>query len=76
MDIALGIDTSCYTTSVAALDLDGGLAADFRIPLAVKPGGRGLSQSEMLFQHAVREEHGRSHDHRRRQKRKRDKKCG
>lgn len=51
MDIALGIDTSCYTTSVAALDLDGGLAADFRIPLAVKPGGRGLSQSEMLFQH-------------------------
>lgn len=51
MDIVLGIDTSCYTSSVAALDLDGGLAADFRIPLSVKPGGRGLSQSEMLFQH-------------------------
>ena len=51
MDVVLGIDTSCYTSSVAALDLDGGLAADFRIPLAVKPGGRGLSQSEMVFQH-------------------------
>ena len=51
MDVVVGIDTSCYTTSLAALDLEGELAADFRIPLAVKPGGRGLSQSEMVFQH-------------------------
>lgn len=51
MDVVLGIDTSCYTTSVAALDTEGGLTADLRIPLVVKPGGRGLSQSEMVFQH-------------------------
>ena len=51
MDVVLGMDTSCYTSSVAALDLEGELAADFRIPLKVKPGGCGLSQSEMVFQH-------------------------
>ena len=51
MEVILGVDTSCYTTSLAALDPDGILVADFRIPLVVKPGGRGLSQSEMVFQH-------------------------
>lgn len=51
MEVALGIDTSCYTTSVAALDMKGRLVSEIRIPLAVKPGGRGLSQSEMVFQH-------------------------
>lgn len=51
MDVSVGIDTSCYTTSVAALDLKGNLLADARIPLAVKSGNRGLSQSEMVFQH-------------------------
>ena len=51
MDISLGIDTSCYTTSVAALDGAGRLVAEARIPLAVKPGGKGLAQSEMVFQH-------------------------
>ena len=47
----LGIDTSCYTTSVAVLNETGHLIADCRRLLAVKPGGRGLSQSEMVFQH-------------------------
>lgn len=51
MDVALGIDTSCYTTSVATIDLNGRLIAESRIPLEVKSGGRGLAQSEMIFQH-------------------------
>ncbi len=51
MKFALGIDTSCYTTSVALMGEDGSLVADERRPLAVKPGGRGLAQSEMIFQH-------------------------
>lgn len=51
MEITIGIDTSCYTTSVAALDPAGNLLADARVPLTVKPGDRGLAQSEMVFQH-------------------------
>ncbi len=51
MQISIGLDTSCYTTSVAAMDLGGCLMADARIPLQVKPGGKGLAQSEMIFQH-------------------------
>lgn len=47
----LGIDTSCYTTSLAAVDADGRLLADERQILTVKPGRRGLAQSEMVFQH-------------------------
>jgi N6-L-threonylcarbamoyladenine synthase len=51
MKLVLGIDTSCYTTSIAFLGEDGALMADERRPLAVKAGGRGLAQSEMVFQH-------------------------
>ena len=51
MELAIGIDTSCYTTSVAAMDGAGRILADVRIPLQVKPGGKGLAQSEMVFQH-------------------------
>lgn len=51
MRLVLGIDTSCYTTSVALLAEDGTLVADERRPLAVRPGGRGLAQSEMVYQH-------------------------
>lgn len=47
----MGIDTSCYTTSVALVDRDGGLSAEARRILKVKAGGRGLQQSEMVFQH-------------------------
>ncbi|MDF2927845.1 O-sialoglycoprotein endopeptidase [Anaerospora sp.] len=47
----LGIDTSCYTTSIAILDQEGNLSQDYRKLLTVKPGGRGLAQSEMVFQH-------------------------
>lgn len=51
MNYVLGIDTSCYTTSVAILDEQGQLISDCRRILQVKTGGRGLRQSEMVFQH-------------------------
>lgn len=51
MKCFLGIDTSCYTTSVALFDIDGNLVADERRILQVKEGGCGLQQQEMLFQH-------------------------
>lgn len=46
----LGIDTSCYTTSAAIYDEDGSIHEE-RIVLSVKLGKRGLSQSEMVYQH-------------------------
>ena len=49
--IYLGIDTSCYTTSVAAVGEDGSLLGEVRQILSVKPGRCGLQQSEMVFQH-------------------------
>ena len=42
--IFLGIDTSCYTTSVAAVDENGNLAAEARKLLSVADGERGLRQ--------------------------------
>lgn len=47
----LGIDTSCYTTSAAVYDSSKGLLGEERIVLTVKEGNRGLSQSNMVFQH-------------------------
>lgn len=47
----LGIDTSNYTTSVALIDSDGNLAANLKQLLPVKPGERGLRQSDALFEH-------------------------
>lgn len=47
----LGIDTSCYTTSVAAVDENGILQYDGRILLEVPLGGRGLRQADAVFQH-------------------------
>ena len=49
--VYLGIDTSCYTTSVAVLDEAGSLLGEARQILSVKPGRCGLQQSEMVFQH-------------------------
>ena len=46
----LGIDTSCYTTSAAVCDKSG-ILCDARKVLEVPAGGRGLRQSEALFQH-------------------------
>lgn len=47
----LGIDTSNYTTSVALFD--GQTVTQQKKLLSVKPGERGLRQSEALFQHTV-----------------------
>lgn len=49
--IFLGIDTSCYTTSVAAVDGDGNLVQHKRRLLSVAEGERGLRQSEAFFKH-------------------------
>ena len=47
----LGIDTSCYTTSVVIADAAGNILADKRVLLTVEAQERGLRQSEMVFQH-------------------------
>jgi len=47
----LGIDTSCYTTSMAAVDMEGQLIADVRSLLPVEEGARGVSQSQAFFSH-------------------------
>lgn len=47
--IFLGIDTSCYTSSVYAVDEE--YVYGKRQLLLVKRGGRGLRQSEAVFQH-------------------------
>ena len=49
--VYLGIDTSCYTTSVALADKAGRLLQDNRRLLKVAEGAKGLRQSEMVFQH-------------------------
>ena len=46
----LGIDTSCYTTSFAAV-LDGHIIADKREMLPVQKGSRGLRQQDAVFHH-------------------------
>ena len=51
MKIAIGIDTSNYTTSCGAVDWDGNVTGDSRRLLSVKEGERGLRQSDALFQH-------------------------
>lgn len=48
--IVLGIDTSCYTTSVAAADENGVLVSNRKL-LPVAAGERGLRQSEAVFTH-------------------------
>ncbi|MBO4321738.1 MAG: peptidase M22 [Clostridia bacterium] len=46
-----GFDTSNYTTSAAAVSSHGEPAANLKVPLPVAKGGRGLRQSEALFEH-------------------------
>ncbi|SHJ65456.1 O-sialoglycoprotein endopeptidase [Tepidibacter formicigenes] len=49
--IILGIDTSCYTTSIAAINLERKLILSDKKMLSVKKGNKGLRQSEAVFQH-------------------------
>ena len=51
MNVVIGLDTSCYTTSVAALDEGGRVLASCRKLLPVPSGERGLRQSEAVFVH-------------------------
>lgn len=51
MKIVLGVDTSCYTTSIAAADEKGDIVSFHRRLLPVKKGEKGLRQSEALFAH-------------------------
>lgn len=49
--LSLGIDTSNYTTSIAVADATGSVVYEKGILLQVKPGERGLRQSDALYQH-------------------------
>lgn len=51
--MALGIDTSNYTTSVALYDASTGQITQRKQPLPVRPGELGLRQSDALFHHTV-----------------------
>ncbi|MBO4886304.1 MAG: O-sialoglycoprotein endopeptidase [Clostridia bacterium] len=53
MGAVLGVDTSCYTTSCALANA-AGLIGQRRRLLTVEMGGRGLMQSEGVFQHVGR----------------------
>ncbi len=51
MKAVIGLDTSCYTTSVAAVDESGSVIASLRKLLPVPMGRRGLRQSDAVFEH-------------------------
>ena len=48
--LVLGVDTSCYTTSVACVSAEG-IVFEKRTVLSVPLGARGLRQSDALFMH-------------------------
>ena len=50
-EVVVGLDTSCYTTSAAAVTVDGQVVASCRKLLPVASGERGLRQSEAVFIH-------------------------
>ena len=50
-DVVIGLDTSCYTTSAAAVTVDGQVIISSRKLLPVPEGQRGLRQSDMVFFH-------------------------
>ena len=50
-NIIIGIDTSCYTTSIAAISLGKNVIFNKKVMLEVKKDSKGLRQSEAVFQH-------------------------
>ena len=50
-EVILGIDTSNYRTSVAAVTTEGEILLDLRQLLPVEPGKRGLRQSDAVYLH-------------------------
>ena len=53
MSRILGIDTSNYTTSAALFDTDAGKIFQSKMMLPVKPGEKGVRQSDAVFHHTV-----------------------
>lgn len=53
MALYLGLDTSNYTTSAALYDSDSGEMRQAKQLLPVKPGEKGLRQSDAVFHHTV-----------------------
>ncbi|MDR1630925.1 MAG: peptidase M22 [Oscillospiraceae bacterium] len=53
MALFIGVDTSNYTTSVAAFDSESGQVVQKKRLLRVKEGERGLRQNEAVFQHTL-----------------------
>ena len=53
-DVVLGLDTSNYRTSFAAVSVEGGILMNFRELLPVERGQRGLRQSDAVYQHLKR----------------------
>lgn len=51
MKFILGIDTSCYTTSIALVNFEKQIILNKQLILNVKKGARGLQQSNAIFQH-------------------------
>ena len=49
--LSMGIDTSNYKTSLAVVDKTGEVLFNYQEFLDVKPGEKGLRQSEAFFQH-------------------------
>lgn len=50
-DCFIGLDTSNYTTSLAVCDGGGTVIANWKMPLPVRAGQRGLRQSDAVFEH-------------------------
>jgi len=51
MKYIIGFDTSCYTTSMAIIDLEGNIILNEQKLLPVEQGQRGIRQSKALFEH-------------------------
>lgn len=49
--VFLGIDTSCYTTSIAAISIEGKILFNEKIMLDTPKNQKGLRQSEAVFKH-------------------------
>ncbi|MEA1975361.1 MAG: O-sialoglycoprotein endopeptidase [Bacillota bacterium] len=52
-NLFLGIDTSCYTTSLSVVDSNRKIVVNLQKILKVKHGKQGLRQSEAFFQHVA-----------------------
>lgn len=50
-NIIIGIDTSCYTTSIAAISLENKIIFNEKIALEVEKNSNGLRQSDAVFKH-------------------------